>query len=56
MPNDQESRETLAITYRIYAKEAEDRALNAPRLDVCEGYLNLASGWQKLADEIVYTN
>jgi hypothetical protein len=46
MINDDESRENRVITYRTYAKKAADFALNAPRLEVCEGYLKLASGWR----------
>jgi hypothetical protein len=52
MINDDESRENRVIAYRMYAKKAADFALNAPRLEVCDGYLKLASVWDKLADDI----
>jgi hypothetical protein len=47
-----ENRENRAARYRMLAKEAEDMAVEATSQGIREGFLTLANGWHKLANEV----
>ena len=47
-----EGRKQRAAKYRMLAQEAEDMAVKALSQKIREGFLTLASGWHKRADEV----
>jgi hypothetical protein len=51
MPLSKSESKELAARYRLYEREALQDAENAQGTKARDGYLELAAGWRKLAEE-----
>jgi hypothetical protein len=51
MPQNKRESQELAARYRQYEREALEQAESARESSTYDGYLQLATGWRKLAEE-----